>query len=215
MTTTARFLLPHEIYGRLAPGAAAATGRRLFVLEPHEHFQFQMRPGAHHSTAARRQFRILQRQLDYPVHAGYAPAAAGHAPPPRQSRTQRQFSMPTVPEGYTPAGIPRSNDVDARVPWYRNGRFGSVPASGEAIAPLEETTAGEVREKYCSVCLEVIEEGDKLRKMPCFHCFHESCISEWLQVSRLCPLCRFALPTEAEELEKALVSSPATWAPGI
>ncbi|KAF0893504.1 hypothetical protein E2562_026102 [Oryza meyeriana var. granulata] len=62
----------------------------------------------------------------------------------------------------------RSNDVDGGVPWYSNCRFGSIPASGEAIAVLEETSAGEVREKGCSVCLEVFEESDKPRKMPCF-----------------------------------------------
>jgi hypothetical protein len=65
---------------------------------------------------------------------------------------------------------------------------------------LEETSPGEAKEKDCSVCLEAFEEeSDKLmRKMPCCHAFHESCIFEWLQVSRLCPLCRFALPTQAE-----------------
>uniref|UniRef100_A0A0A8Y3I5 RING-type domain-containing protein n=1 Tax=Arundo donax TaxID=35708 RepID=A0A0A8Y3I5_ARUDO len=34
--------------------------------------------------------------------------------------------------------------------------------------------------------------------MPCSHGFHERCIMGWLRVSRLCPLCRFALPAEEE-----------------
>ncbi|KAF0897205.1 hypothetical protein E2562_034248 [Oryza meyeriana var. granulata] len=41
---------------RLAPAAVAATGRGLFVLAPHVHFQFQ-RPGACHSTAASQALR--------------------------------------------------------------------------------------------------------------------------------------------------------------
>uniref|UniRef100_A0A0E0F9E3 RING-type domain-containing protein n=1 Tax=Oryza meridionalis TaxID=40149 RepID=A0A0E0F9E3_9ORYZ len=93
----------------------------------------------------------------------------------------------------------RPNAAAAVPEGYSNGRFGSVPACSEAIAALEETSPGEAKED-CSVCLEAFEEeSDKLlRKMPCCHAFHESCIFEWLQVSRLCPLCRFALPTQAE-----------------
>ncbi|OEL34974.1 hypothetical protein BAE44_0004008 [Dichanthelium oligosanthes] len=34
--------------------------------------------------------------------------------------------------------------------------------------------------------------------MPCSHSFHEGCIFSWLAVSRLCPLCRFALPAEVD-----------------
>ncbi|XP_025805506.1 E3 ubiquitin-protein ligase RING1-like [Panicum hallii] len=81
------------------------------------------------------------------------------------------------------------------------GFFGGVPASDEAIAALPaETTAGEgeTRGKECAVCLEAYEAGDTLRTMPCAHGFHESCIFEWLRVSRLCPLCRFALPAAVE-----------------
>nr|CBX24425.1 hypothetical_protein [Oryza glaberrima] len=94
----------------------------------------------------------------------------------------------------------RPNAAAAAPEGYSNGRFGSVPACSEAIAALEETTAGEAKEKDCSVCLEAFEEeSDKpMRKMPCCHAFHESCIFGWLQVSRLCPLCRSALPTQAQ-----------------
>ncbi|CAM0950307.1 unnamed protein product [Alopecurus aequalis] len=85
--------------------------------------------------------------------------------------------------------------VDAAETPYRNGGFGAVPASGRAISDLPEITVGEAREKDCSVCMEVFREGESLRRMPCAHAFHEGCISDWLRVSRLCPLCRFALPT--------------------
>ncbi|KAL6642229.1 hypothetical protein ACP70R_020410 [Stipagrostis hirtigluma subsp. patula] len=78
--------------------------------------------------------------------------------------------------------------------------FRGVPASGEAIVALPETTAGdgEAGEEGCAVCQEAYEAGDTLRTMPCSHGFHESCIFSWLSVSRLCPLCRFALPEETE-----------------
>ncbi|CAL4995651.1 unnamed protein product [Urochloa decumbens] len=83
---------------------------------------------------------------------------------------------------------------------YAHGGFGAVPASEEAIAALPETTVGEgeMTGRECAVCLEVYEAGDTLRTMPCAHGFHESCIFQWLRVSRLCPLCRFAMPPAAE-----------------
>jgi hypothetical protein len=84
---------------------------------------------------------------------------------------------------------------------YGPGRFGAVPASEAEIASLPRATSGEVREKDCAVCLEGLEEGEELRKMTCpsSHGFHEGCILKWLRASRLCPLCRFALPAEHEQ----------------
>ncbi|OEL34977.1 hypothetical protein BAE44_0004004 [Dichanthelium oligosanthes] len=80
---------------------------------------------------------------------------------------------------------------------YRNGGFGSVPASTEAIASLPEATVvTEMMEDECAVCFENYEGGDKLRAMSCSHGFHEGCIVKWLGISRLCPLCRFKLPAE-------------------
>ncbi|KAF8707130.1 hypothetical protein HU200_030369 [Digitaria exilis] len=73
-----------------------------------------------------------------------------------------------------------------------DGRF--VPASSEAMARLRETTAEETREdEECAVCLKSYEEGVEISAMPCSHEFHDGCIRRWLAISRLCPLCRFAL----------------------
>jgi hypothetical protein len=80
---------------------------------------------------------------------------------------------------------------------YRGSGFGAVPASAEAIeglakAAVEETT----KEAECAVCMESFQEGDEIRKMPCSHGFHESCISQWLRISRVCPCCRYALDAD-------------------
>ncbi|KQJ92363.1 hypothetical protein BRADI_4g43125v3, partial [Brachypodium distachyon] len=93
---------------------------------------------------------------------------------------------------------------------YRGGGFGAVPASGLEIAKLAEADVGEhEEEEECAVCLEGLatagegEEKVVIRKMPCpdAHRFHERCIFRWLMVSRLCPLCRFALPPAEDEEE--------------
>lgn len=79
--------------------------------------------------------------------------------------------------------------------------FRAAPASDEAVADLQETTA--VGEGQCSVCLEPLDADGaataKLRMMPCSHSFHEHCIFAWLRINHACPLCRFALPTREQE----------------
>ncbi|CAN6339579.1 unnamed protein product [Urochloa humidicola] len=93
---------------------------------------------------------------------------------------------------------------------YVNGGFGGVPASEEAMAALPKTTVvgegkSEERGIECAVCLEAYETGNTIRTMPCSHGFHESCIFQWLRVSRLCPLCRFALPAAEDEDTESFV----------
>ena len=97
---------------------------------------------------------------------------------------------------------PRHGDADAGA--YDDDEYGSfvlgaVQASSVAIACPPETTVGEgeARESgECAVCLDEYEAGEALRTMPCAHGFLERCIFKWLRASRLCPLCRFALPPE-------------------
>lgn len=127
-----------------------------------------------------------------PVAVG-APTPNPFEWPPRRWRPVRRvpFSWRTYDPPVVAAAAP-----------YRNGGFGTVPASEKAIADLPKTTAGEAREKGCSVCMEVFEEGEALRRMHCSHAFHEDCIYMWLSVSHLCPLCRFALRTQGQEDEE-------------
>lgn len=43
----------------------------------------------------------------------------------------------------------------------------------------------------CSICLSEYCAKDTLRCIPdCNHCFHATCVDEWLQVNASCPLCR-------------------------
>nr|CAB3489048.1 unnamed protein product [Digitaria exilis] len=84
---------------------------------------------------------------------------------------------------------------------------GVVAADAAAMAALPERTVGqgEAREEAeCAVCLDGYEAGDALRTMPCSHSFHERCIFQWLRVSRICPLCRFAMPAAGAETESLM-----------
>uniref|UniRef100_A0A453GIY4 RING-type domain-containing protein n=2 Tax=Aegilops tauschii subsp. strangulata TaxID=200361 RepID=A0A453GIY4_AEGTS len=87
------------------------------------------------------------------------------------------------------------------------------PASKNSMAGLLVPAAAEVRDLECAVCLEdLVAGGRKLRKMDCSHCFHQRCIFRWLHVSRLCPMCRFAMPSRpdgehvGDEVERELAA---------
>jgi len=53
----------------------------------------------------------------------------------------------------------------------------------------------------CAICLDDFSEGMRLRRLPCGHVFHSTCISRWLiERSAFCPLCKVDLyEAEAEE----------------
>ncbi|OEL23717.1 hypothetical protein BAE44_0015264 [Dichanthelium oligosanthes] len=146
-------------------------------------------------------FLLLPHQI---YHNERRPAATG---PPR-------IRMRTAPhEFYDGSWTTRRVDdehvdgTDSAPPaaftaWNASGVFGGggVPAAASAVAGLRETTAGVGGEdKACAVCLEGYAAGVAVRTMPCAHAFHGVCIVEWLSVSPYCPLCRFKLPTQAEE----------------
>ncbi|KAJ1274140.1 hypothetical protein BS78_05G039700 [Paspalum vaginatum] len=96
-------------------------------------------------------------------------------------------------------GEEEEDDDDDGEP-YGGWLLGAVPASGDAMAVLPETTVGGAgEEECCAVCLEEYAVGDALRTLPSAHGFHGRCILGWLRVSRLCPLCRFTLPAEEED----------------
>lgn len=47
----------------------------------------------------------------------------------------------------------------------------------------------------CTVCLEMLDDGDKMRILPCLHQFHATCIDKWLSQQATCPVCKHRLVT--------------------
>lgn len=42
----------------------------------------------------------------------------------------------------------------------------------------------------CSICLSEYINGDIIVSLPCCHVFHRDCLHPWLQMKKLCPLCK-------------------------
>lgn len=48
----------------------------------------------------------------------------------------------------------------------------------------------------CPICLMQVEKNDLVRKTPCAHTFHSSCIDSWCLKTLTCPVCRADLSRE-------------------
>lgn len=62
------------------------------------------------------------------------------------------------------------------------------PSQKQAGAYLYKKSVGKIEK--CSICIEVYEDNDKLKALPCFHKFHFDCIDTWIQAGKTkCPEC--------------------------
>ncbi|WCJ44331.1 RING/U-box superfamily protein [Euphorbia peplus] len=82
-----------------------------------------------------------------------------------------------------------------------DGHLGFKAASKLCIDGLKRvrvTVGDDADMKDCMICLEKHLVGDEVIRLPCKHIFHGDCIVKWLEMSHLCPLCRFSMSVENE-----------------
>ena len=62
---------------------------------------------------------------------------------------------------------------------------------------------GIMKNDCCPICMEKVEDS-KLCVPKCLHCYHEGCISKWLEdeVHVTCPSCRIDIRLELENYEE-------------
>lgn len=68
-----------------------------------------------------------------------------------------------------------------------DGGAEGVVEVGARPEPLPTTLAP--GEETCAVCLDDLELGNLVRRLPCGHVFHSSCIRQWLRRKNACPCC--------------------------
>lgn len=67
-------------------------------------------------------------------------------------------------------------------------------ANPEIIDALPQTLyTNEFKETECSICLEKYERDEVIITLPCMHNFHKTCATQWLQINKICPICRHEL----------------------
>ena len=73
-------------------------------------------------------------------------------------------------------------------------RMGEVSkgASKDIIDTLPVTKYEKKEEEsQCNVCLDVFEQDQEVIRLPkCHHGFHKGCITKWLEINKICPVCR-------------------------
>lgn len=57
----------------------------------------------------------------------------------------------------------------------------------------EQTCEPDAKEETCSICLDFLSSGAKIRKLKCTHMFHGKCIDEWVALHPTCPMCKVQL----------------------
>ncbi|PRQ54534.1 putative transcription factor C2H2 family [Rosa chinensis] len=83
---------------------------------------------------------------------------------------------------------------------HESCRPNSIPASRSSIEGLEPVTLDSdiiTRSPSCAICLEDFEQ-EPITRLPCRHHFHVHCIVQCLEISHMCPLCRYPMPTEED-----------------
>lgn len=83
---------------------------------------------------------------------------------------------------------------------------GGRPAAKAAVEGLPTVVVAEADaargDAMCAVCKDGVEAGERARRLPCAHLYHDGCILPWLAIRNTCPLCRHELPTDDPEYEK-------------
>ena len=120
-------------------------------------------------------------------------------------------AMPNGPSRRLPISDPDEydryvfdNNFDAQVPsddddiWPQvswSGHYSKYVIAENSVCHTFCNTepAGEserMRDRKCVICLENFQNCDWVRVLRCFHSFHRDCVDQWLEASRLCPICK-------------------------
>eukprot|EP00388_Colpodella_angusta_P004364 GDKJ01014462.1.p1 GENE.GDKJ01014462.1~~GDKJ01014462.1.p1 ORF type:complete len:253 (+),score=20.81 GDKJ01014462.1:28-786(+) len=127
---------------------------------------------------------------------------------PKSQATTNSFTGDSAPvtSAMTPAPMQTIEEIlrqlfGSNIPAEFLNTSSVKPASRDALFDLRIhtiTSREESEGASCAVCLDEFECGKKVKKMPCKHFFHDSCLMTWLGKQNTCPACRHELPSEKQ-----------------
>eukprot|EP00440_Ansanella_granifera_P001604 gb/GFBE01001728.1/.p1 GENE.gb/GFBE01001728.1/~~gb/GFBE01001728.1/.p1 ORF type:complete len:162 (+),score=33.48 gb/GFBE01001728.1/:1-486(+) len=102
------------------------------------------------------------------------------APPPQPGLSDEQLAeLPSFVFGEEePASQVQHGNSSA-------GENASLPGQSGQRSSEE---GGEAEDSSCSICLESFTRGQRVRRLPCSHEFHLTCIDDWLKRTASCPM---------------------------
>lgn len=70
--------------------------------------------------------------------------------------------------------------------------------TGEALSPIyiQQMLSKKYKIKQtnepekCVICLDNFKNKERVRELPCTHCFHKKCVDRWFKNNSTCPMCR-------------------------
>ncbi|CAF1295110.1 unnamed protein product [Rotaria sp. Silwood1] len=70
----------------------------------------------------------------------------------------------------------------------------NTPSSPNTIEALPMVVFGEASNEFnqteCVICKTNYKANENVKRLPCGHFFHQSCVAHWLAITRICPVCR-------------------------
>jgi len=81
-----------------------------------------------------------------------------------------------------------------------NAKKGASQEAIDELRSFQVTLESEFFGQPCPICLNKFMLEEKMRMLPCSHCFHQQCVDDWLKVSDTCPNCRIGITNDVHEL---------------
>ena len=80
---------------------------------------------------------------------------------------------------------------EGRIRFNENNNEMNIILGRLHVNKIEDINKLNDENKKCVICLEDFKNNDKSIYLPCFHLFHEKCITDWINMNkRFCPFCK-------------------------
>jgi len=99
--------------------------------------------------------------------------------------------------------IHRENEIDSNN--HNNKSEGNKLIDNFCEVRIKNVSKLEESNKKCAICLERFKSKEKVIILPCIHIFHKSCINNWMENQKNCPICKFELTKENIDQKNAYI----------